>query len=212
MFEKIVVVTRRTRLEELIERFNTRGQAKFYLEHAGGDFSEYEQEHDTYARALDRLRRDLDLGLPRQFLDRALVPTYSFDVGDVVVTLGQDGLVANTAKYAGAQPIVGVNPDPARFDGILLPFSPGEARVAVQQLSRVRSRPARSTSPRSSWVMGSGSWLSTISSSVPGPMSRPATVSASGRSAKPSRRAACWCPPAPAPPAGCRASSTWRAV
>jgi NAD kinase len=134
MFEKIVVVTRRTRLEELIERFNTRGQAKFYLEHAGGDFAEYEQEHDTYARALDRLRRDLDLGLPRQFLDRGLVPTYSFDGGDVVVTLGQDGLVANTAKYAGAQPIVGVNPDPARFDGILLPFSPGEARVAVQQL------------------------------------------------------------------------------
>jgi NAD kinase len=134
MFDKLVVVTRRTRLEELIERFNTRGQAKFYIEHAGGQFEDYEQEHDAYHRALDRLRRDLDLGLPRQLLDRALVPTYSFETGDLVVTLGQDGLVANTAKYAGVQPIIGVNPDPARYDGILLPFSPAEARKAVEQV------------------------------------------------------------------------------
>jgi len=130
--EKLVVVTRRTRLEELIERFNTRGQAKFYVEHAGGDFGEYQEEHDAYQRALDRVRRELDLGLPCQYLDRVLVPTYMFARGDLVVTLGQDGLVANTAKYAGNQPIVGVNPDPARFDGILLPFAAGEARAAVQ--------------------------------------------------------------------------------
>jgi NAD kinase len=134
MFEKLVVVTRRTRLEELIERFNTRGQARFVLEHGGGDFAEYEREHDTYHRALDRLRRELDLGLPRQLVDRALVPTYHFDAGDLIVTLGQDGLVANTATYAGSQPIVGVNPDPERIDGILLPFGPDEARAAVARV------------------------------------------------------------------------------
>jgi NAD kinase len=134
MYEKIVVVTRKTRLDELVERFNTRGQAKFYVEHSGGDFADYEREHDQYRRALDRLRRDLDFGLQRQFLDRVLVPTYLFDRGDIVVTLGQDGLVANTAKYAGVQPIVGVNPDPARFDGILLPFAPATAPVALRRL------------------------------------------------------------------------------
>src|SRR5262245_1448896 len=118
MFDKIVIITRRTRLEDLIERFNTRGQAKFYLEHSGGggggggDFGTYEEEHDTYHRSLDALRQDLEFGMPRQFLDRALVPTYTFGRGDLVVTLGQDGLVANTAKYAGGQPIIGVNPDP----------------------------------------------------------------------------------------------------
>ena len=131
MFEKIVVVTRRTRLEELITRFNTVGQARFYIEHAGGDFADYEREHGAYQRALDRIRRDLELGLPRQFLDRSLLPTYTFGPVDLVVTVGQDGLVANTAKYAGAQPIVGVNPDPARYDGILLPFGPDDARGAV---------------------------------------------------------------------------------
>ena len=59
------------------------------------------------------------------------MPTYHFDAGDLIVVLGQDGLVANTATYAGAQPIVGVNPDPERIDGILLPFGPDEARAAV---------------------------------------------------------------------------------
>jgi len=133
-YEKLVVVTRRTRLEELIERFNTKGQAKFYIEHAGGDFREYQQEHDAYQRSLERLRRDLDFGIPRQFLDRSLVPTYTFSAHDIVVTLGQDGLVANVAKYAGAQPIVGVNPDPDRFDGVLLPFLPGGAKAAVARV------------------------------------------------------------------------------
>ena len=130
-YEKLVVVTRRTRLEELIDRFNTKGQAKFYIEHAGGDFRAYEDEHAAYHRSLERLRRDLEFGLPRQFIDRSLVPTFVFGSHDLVVTLGQDGLVANVAKYAGEQPIVGVNPDPERFDGILLPFLPAQAKAVV---------------------------------------------------------------------------------
>ena len=139
MYDKIVVVTRHTRLEELIGRFNTRGQAKFYIEHAGGDFAEYDREHDRYRRALDGLRAGIDFGLPVQFLDRALVPTYTFGAGDVIVTLGQDGLVANTAKYAGSRPLIGVNPDPERFDGILLPFAPAETRVALGQVLEGRA-------------------------------------------------------------------------
>jgi hypothetical protein len=130
--EKLVIVTRRTRLDELVARFNTPGQARFYLEHSGGNYAEYQQEHDTYGRALDGLRRALDLGLPRQLLDRSLVSTYSFAPGDLIVTLGQDGLVANTAKYVGSQPIVAVNPDPRRFDGILMPFGLGQVRQGVE--------------------------------------------------------------------------------
>lgn len=133
MCEKLVVVTRRTRLEELITQFNTRGQAKFYIEHAGGDFGEYEAEHDAYHRSLSQLQRDLELGLPRQFLDRGLLPTYTFGNHDLIITVGQDGLVANTAKYVGAQPIVAVNPDPDRIDGVLIPFTVAAARAVVER-------------------------------------------------------------------------------
>ncbi len=131
MFEKLVVVTRKTRLQELVERFNTRAQAKFYLERAGLDFGDYEEEDDTYRRAMDRLLGALDVGLKVQVLERALVPTYLFSATDVVVAAGQDGLVANVAKYVGSQPLMGVNPDPSRFDGQLLPFSVDGARAGL---------------------------------------------------------------------------------
>lgn len=134
MFKKLVIVTRKTRLQELIERFNTRSQAKFYIEHAGGDFGDYEREDDAYRRALAILQADLDFGLPQQLLDRSLIPTFEFREEDLVLAFGQDGLVANTAKYVGSQPIVAVNPEPTRFDGVLLPFQSGEAKTAVAKV------------------------------------------------------------------------------
>jgi NAD kinase len=139
-YEKIVLVTRKTRLAELVERFNTRSQTRFYLEHAGQDFEDYAREDDTYRRALDALRSMLELGLPVQQVDRALVPTFLFTGKDLVVTVGQDGLVANVAKYVGAQPIVGVNPDPERIDGVLLPFGVDKAREAVRHVLEERAR------------------------------------------------------------------------
>ncbi len=143
MFEKIVLVTRKTRMEELIERFNTQAQAKFYIEHAGGDFSTYVLEHDAYQRSLETVRRSIEAGLKIQVMDRALVPTYLFSKSDVIVTLGQDGLVANTAKYVAGQPILAVNPDAQRFDGILLPFQPSGLRPGLERTlaGKARARP-----------------------------------------------------------------------
>lgn len=139
MYKKLVIVTRKTRLQELVERFNTRSQAKFYIEHAGGDFADYEREDDAYRSSLDLVRRSLDFEMPQQLVDRVLVPTFQFQKEDLVVTLGQDGLVANTAKYVGAQPIVAVNPEPGRFDGILLPFLPDQAHAAVKKVIEAKA-------------------------------------------------------------------------
>ena len=142
-FDKVVLVTRKTRLAELIERFNTQAQAKFYIEHAGGDFQEYQFEDDAYRRAAEIVRRSLNVGLKFQEIDRGLVPTFTFLPEDLIVTLGQDGLVANTAKYIGKQPLIAVNPDPERFDGILLPFLPRQSAAALAHVMdgkcRVRS-------------------------------------------------------------------------
>ncbi|MBK9033723.1 MAG: NAD(+)/NADH kinase [Myxococcales bacterium] len=141
MFEKLVVVTRKTRLAQLLERWGSRGQARYAIERTGGDFADYQREDDTYRGALATIDRGLDeLGLKQQHLERAVVPTYLFAPSDLIVTVGQDGLVANVAKYVGDQPVVAVNPDPARFDGVLLPFAVEQARTAVARVLGGRAR------------------------------------------------------------------------
>lgn len=139
MVDKIVLVTRKTRLDELIGRFNTREQAKFYIEHMGLDFSDYDREHQAYATAVRRVRRDLEGLAKLQSIDRSFLPNFIFTPNDLVVTIGQDGLVVNTAKYLDGQPIVAVNPDSARYDGILLPFAPADARAGVAQVLEDRA-------------------------------------------------------------------------
>jgi NAD kinase len=121
---KVVLVTRRTRYEELLARHHTREQAKFYVEHLGADFDDYVAEHETYRAAQAAVLAVLREHGRFQALERRMVPNFLFGPEDVVVALGQDGLVANTMKYLDGQPLVGVNPDPARWDGVLLPFAP----------------------------------------------------------------------------------------
>jgi NAD kinase len=119
---KVVLVTRRTRLEELLLRFVTLEQARFYVEHLGADFGDYEAEHATYRSALAAVKARLEQHGRYQLLDRQLLPNFLFGPDDVVMALGQDGLVANTLKYLDGQVLVGVNPDRKRHDGVLLPF------------------------------------------------------------------------------------------
>src|SRR5690606_35129342 len=133
-YEKIVLVTRKTRLEELVERFNTRPQARFYIEHSGGDFSLYEKEHETYHRSLNSLRSSLQGLLKLQVVERSFLPNFLFAPTDIVVTIGIDGLVVNTAKYLDSQPLIAVNPDPQHIDGVLLPYKVNQASQAVRRV------------------------------------------------------------------------------
>ena len=132
-YEKIVLVTRKTRLEGLIERFNTKAQAEFYITHSGGDFALFEREHETYHAAFDELRRGLQGLAKLQIIERGFLPNFIFAENDLVVTIGIDGLVVNTAKYLSGQPLVAVNPDPAHVDGILLPFDVAAAPAVVRK-------------------------------------------------------------------------------
>ncbi|MCI0476309.1 MAG: hypothetical protein L0Y55_08680, partial [Anaerolineales bacterium] len=115
--------------EELIERFNTRAQAQFYIEHLGASFAEYDAAHDAYYRARDAVQDALPQGVRAQFVERSFLPTFLFGPNDLVVTLGPDGLVVNTSKYLTTQPILALNPDPQRVDGILVPFLSRDASV-----------------------------------------------------------------------------------
>jgi len=140
---KIVLVTRPTRLAELVIRFNTVSQARFYIEHQGADFSDYLREDETYHRALSETQAALAQIGRVQIVDRSFLPNFVFGPEDTVVSLGQDGLVANTLKYLDGQPVVGVNPDPERWDGRLLPFRVTDLPKLMPEVV-LRKRPARS--------------------------------------------------------------------
>lgn len=131
---KVVLVTRRTRLDELVARHHTAAQARFYVEHLGADFSDYQREHDAYHAARAEVLAVLEAHGRYQVIERGFLPNFLFAPADVVLALGQDGVVANTMKYLDGQPLVGLNPEPARYDGVLLPF---EARDLARLLPEV---------------------------------------------------------------------------
>jgi len=122
-YEHVIVITRQTELEELTARFNTVAQARFYLERAGRDINPILQEHERYHLALDQVRQAIPFGVKSQVIDRQFVPQFTFGEEDIVITVGQDGLVVNTAKYLTQQPLIGVNPAPNKIEGVLLPFT-----------------------------------------------------------------------------------------
>lgn len=135
-FDKIVIVTRRTPLEELTERLNTRAQARFYLEQNGVPFAEYEQADAHYQRAVAALLAQLPRSVKHVRIERALLPSFQFGARDLVVTIGPDGLVINAAKYLDTQPILALNPDPARIDGVLATFGVAEAGAWIGRALR----------------------------------------------------------------------------
>ncbi|OAI57362.1 sugar kinase [Verrucomicrobiaceae bacterium SCGC AG-212-N21] len=133
---KIILVVRATRLADLKARFATKEQARFYVSSLGGDFREYEEEDANYQRAIAEAQQTLSMLGRVQAVQRTFLPNFVFGKEDVVVALGQDGLVANTLKYLSGQPLVGVNPDPKRWDGQLLPFQVSQLDKVMREVLR----------------------------------------------------------------------------
>jgi len=131
---KIVLIVRKTRLEELVARFNTIEQAKFYVEHLGADFTDYLNEDRQYKESVRLTQEILERQGRLQTVTRGFVPNFIFGPRDTVVAVGQDGLVANVLKYLDGQPLIGVNPDRQRYEGILVRFSPQEMETVVPQV------------------------------------------------------------------------------
>jgi NAD kinase len=133
-FDKVVLITRKTELEELVERFNTRSQAAFYLERMGYDFGAFEKAHEIYRKAFEQVRESIPEGIRFQAIDRSYLPSFLAGERDLIITLGPDGLVVNTAKYLTTQPLLALNPDPSRIDGVLIPFGIGEAKETMKKV------------------------------------------------------------------------------
>ena len=133
---KFVLVSRKTQYKELLAKYQTVSNAKFYLESLGADFSDYVAEDTIYEKSLQVITRELQQWGRYQVIDRQHLPNYVFAEDDIVVVLGQDGTVANTLKYLTVQPLIGVNPDANRWDGLLLPFNPQDVAALLPEVAK----------------------------------------------------------------------------
>ncbi len=137
---RVVVVTRPTEYELLIARHATRAQAVFFLESRGATIERVEERH----RALEHALREVMGTIPRSWrrarVRRDELASFRFDAEDTVVVVGQDGLVANVAKYLDGQPVLGVNPDPSTYDGVLVPLPPAALTDLLVPAAEGRAR------------------------------------------------------------------------
>jgi NAD kinase len=121
---RVVVVHRRTELDELVARHGTRQQAAFFLRTRGRSLREVEDRHASQEQALEQVAASVPLDWRRGSVERADLDRFLFAPEDIVIAVGQDGLVANVAKYLSGQPVIGINPDPRRNPGVLVPHPP----------------------------------------------------------------------------------------
>ena len=142
---RAVFVTRETDYEQLLGRHATRGKAKFFLDTRGQDIDVLEDRHRRLHAALHAARAAVPGDWRQAIVARADLDRFLFGPEDVIGVVGQDGLVANVAKYLDGQPVLGVNPAPDLYDGVLVrlaadrlaPFFP--ASVAGAALAERRT-------------------------------------------------------------------------
>jgi NAD kinase len=141
---RVVVVTRASEYERLLAEHGTRGQAEFFLRSRGRDIGEVEGRHQRFVTARDKVVAAIPRQWRRAAVDRGDLDRFLFGNDDVIVAVGQDGLVPNVAKYLDGQPVIGINPDPGLYEGVLVSHGPADAaeliRLAAAGQAKVQER------------------------------------------------------------------------
>ncbi|MDN3242487.1 hypothetical protein [Glycomyces tritici] len=119
---RVVVVSRRSELDELLVRHGTRAAAEHFLRQRGRDLDEVAARHEALETALTAVDAAIPADWRRGRVDREDLPRFLFGPEDIIVAVGQDGLVANLSKYLAGQPVLGVDPEPGRNPGVLIRF------------------------------------------------------------------------------------------
>jgi NAD kinase len=127
---RAVVVQRRTELDDLLDQHGTRGQAEFFLRSRGRSLDEVQERHDLQSAAVAAVSQAIPVDWRRGGVEREDIPRFVFEPGDVLLVVGQDGLVANAARYLDGQPVIGVDPEPGRNPAVLVRHDAGSvARI-----------------------------------------------------------------------------------
>jgi hypothetical protein len=137
---RVVVVHRRTEREELVRQQGTWGQAEFVQRRRGLSLAPVQARHSLVGRALQTVSAAIPSGWRRGAVERSDLDRFLFEPEDVVIVVGQDGLVANTAKYLSGQPVIGVNPDPDDGMGVLVRHAPQRCAALLAEVAQRRAR------------------------------------------------------------------------
>ncbi|WP_326769358.1 hypothetical protein OG978_36675 [Streptomyces sp. NBC_01591] len=129
---RAVLVHRTTEYEELLARHGTHGQAAFFLSSRGRSIDEVARRHRQTQQALADVAAAVPLQWRQSRVERADLDRFLFGPEDVAVVVGQDGLVANAAKYLSGQPVVGIDTDPGRNPGVLVRHRPRDAAALLR--------------------------------------------------------------------------------
>ena len=121
---RVVVVVRESEYELLLARHATHAQASFFLSNRGQAIEDVQQRHRRFTGALQKVGSSIPAEWRRTRVLRHDLDRFAFGPDDIVVIVGPDGLVANTSKYLEGQPVLGINPDAALYDGVLTPHAP----------------------------------------------------------------------------------------
>ena len=135
---RVVVATRPTALQRVVERHGTAGQARFFLSSRGSSLDDLQRWQCEQDAAVAAVEAAVPIEWRRAYVRRGEIDRFLFEPDDIVVVVGQDGLVANVAKYLAGQPVIGVNPSPASFDGVLVPHAPAAARDLMRAVAAGR--------------------------------------------------------------------------
>lgn len=137
---RAVIVHRASELTELLARHGTRGQVAFFLDQRGQSLAAVEERHERTRAALADVSAGLPVDWRRATVERSDLARFVFEPDDVVLVVGQDGLVANAAKYLGIQPVIGIDPLPGVNAGVLVPHTPA-AGVALAAAAQAGTAP-----------------------------------------------------------------------
>jgi len=138
---RAVIVTRPTELDGLIARHGTRQQAAFFLRSRGRSLEGVEARHAALADAVGIATAAIPVDWRRGRVGRGDLNRFLFGPDDIVVVVGQDGLVANVAKYLDGQPVLGVDPEPGRNPGVLVRHAPADIASRLDDVGHLEVEP-----------------------------------------------------------------------
>jgi NAD kinase len=139
MVPRAVLVQRPTEWRELLARHGTREQVRFFLRTREIDPEQVEHRHHTFLGHRHHVLAAIPGDWRRASVSREDLERFLFEPDDIVVVLGQDGLVANVAKYLDGQPLIGLDPDPERNAGVLVAHPPAAAADLLRDVAAGRN-------------------------------------------------------------------------